>query len=1286
MRSISACGFLLFLIASAAQAQDVGSGAPNETIRNMFVQAFYRNGFANLVSLPPVADVKRLGSTGYVQEFPDLNKTSGVRYALVKANDSTIQIEGNVAVFQMSATVYAYFNSIGVNTAGYPTLDSRACPTLVNGNSCFHQTFDKNYALFVYANPVNLGASTYFTRDPYFTRWKAAGGIDTLGPANIAETAFTTAGGITGTVQTFTSGAVFNITGGTVAARQLTVRPQIYQIYAANGGYTGFLGVPLTEEVVIAGGRRRQTFVGGSIDYDPNQNGSGALRLPVTSVVLAPQQGPIRLNLNESLTVQAITYAPTGETLTGRDIVWATSNGRIAAITPNGAAVTVKAVGGGPATITATSEGKVSAPLSIFVTAPCCAIGEGAPSTALQQSIQDAITRNRLTPRLPAASPASRIGFGYVQEFVDNANGQTFWIAVSERTLAGYVLRGNLLARYRELGGPAGTLGYPTTDPTAGGRQNFENGSLVGDPAQLVQGAILAKWQSIGYETGVAGPATAAPGTFLSFRATAGRAQSFRNAVIYEILQGPPAQVGKVYFVKGIALAKYASLGFTASKLGAPIVDEYVINGQNHQDFEGGFLEYGQGETEVRVNENTRTPVVTATPNNVSAGTVVRLALGGFENDAQIRVAITGQQDFTVNVPAGAYVWENYLPTTSRSSTVTVRAVDTKTQAAAQTTFSVLATAEARIRLTVARGDQQSGPPGAMLVQPVVVRLADPNGSPVPNIPVRWAASPGAAIVQGDAATNDRGEAQVFFRLASGEGTALGTAEASGQVVTFGARAVRTTLIGFPKMSQDSTLTLGNGSATIARKGSLLVAAAAVVRYLQTRNELPSAQGLADPVSLNTYLRSFCAFDAAGAQLCDGFLEAPGTSEQIVNLWRLGGFVNNALTVRPEIAEDTRVRDLIAEGLAPIVAIRLFAGDRLIGSHFAVAIGVSGNGAILLQDSLFARESLTEYTVGFNGIRGELSGVVSLVPRAPATAGFLIAATGLSNVQTPDGACGQNFAFTTVTSFDTSSTGTPEPFSLFHCDPAANGDAKLLQAFIVRENANFQGSFTDLGNPGNREEVTGGGSSAFRVARKGAQWSLAPLDIAFEAADVVNVANLSRDLAPGSLAAIFGTGFIRPGAPNPDVLVNGSPARVVQAFPFQLNFVIPADLSPGTVTLAVSSDYGYAEQPIELKRSAPAIVKTIVNAPDSRTNSRYNPISRGQNIQVYVTGLSRDAVAAYLGGIEARVVSTASAGATLPGISIVTIAIPLTLPPSLTVELTLTQGDATSNRVEVAVQ
>ncbi len=1296
-----------FLCIVEMRAQDVGSGAPNDTIRNMFLQAYFRNGFSNLVSLPPIADVKRLGSTGFVQEYNDAAKTSGVKLALVKPNDSTAQTEGSTPVLQMRSGLYSYFNSLGVNTIGYPTSDTRDCPALPDGNSCTYQTFDKNYALFVYANPINLNTTNFNTRDPYYSRWVAAGGMSIMGPANLAETAFTSAGGATGTVQTYVFGAVFNITGGTIAARQITVKPSIYSIYAANGGYTGFLGVPLTEELTVTGGRRRQTFEGGSIDYDPNQSGSGAIRLPVSSIVLAPQVGPIRLNVNDSLTVSAITYGPDGSTLTGREIVWATSNGRIASIAPSGATVLVKAVGGGPASISATSEGKVSAALSIFVTAPCCAIGEGAPTTALQQAFQDAITRNRLSPRLPAASPATRTGFGYIQEFVGSSDGQPFWIAVSERTLAGYVLRGGILARYKELGGPAGTLGYPTADPTAGGRQNFENGSLVGDPVQLVQGAILNKWANIGYETGVAGPATGAPAAFLSFRATAGRVQNFRGASIFEILQGPASQAGKVYYVKGVALAKYASLGSASSRLGAPVGDEYILNGQNHQDFEGGFLEYGIGDANVRVTENSRQPVVTATPNSVSAGAIVRLAVGGFENGAQVRVSITGQPDFTVTVDSGAYVWENYVPSTARSSTVTVRAVDVNTQASAQVAYSILSAPEAKIKLSIVSGDQQSGAPGAILTQPVVVRLADPAGVPVPNAVVRWAASPGSSIPASESSTNERGEARASFRLANGEGTALGTAEVSGQIVTFAARAVRSSLTGFPKVTQDSTALLGNGTDTIARKGALLTAASAVVRYYQSRNELPTTQGLADPVSLNTYLKSFCAFDADGAQICDGFLEAPGTKDQIVNLWRLRGFAGGGLTVRTETADESRVRDLVSQGGAPILAIRLYSGSTAVGSHFVAAIGVAANGAILVQDPVFHLSSLADFVAGFAPapgsaltLRGELSGVVSLLPQAPAASGFLIAASAsATGVETPSGPCGQSFDFTTLTLHPAALAGAgaapaaSEPFSLYYCE-ASSANA-LYQAFITRQDGEFQGSFTDLANPGNREDLSGGGAAAFRVAKKGAQWGLLPLDVAFDASNILNAANYLPGLAPGSLAAVFGSGFTRPNTPFPDVLVNGSPAKVVQAFPFQVNFVVPPDAVPGPAVLTITSDFGFAEQPFTLTPAAPAIVLTsqnstrsgaVFNAVDNRPNSRYNPVSRGQNLQVYVTGLApQGAVTITIGGADARVVSVAAVPS-LPGISVVTLVIPADLPPGLSSELVVWQGDASSNPVDVSVQ
>src|SRR5205807_2242158 len=93
---------------------DVGHGSPNATIQEMFITNFYRNGFSNLVSLPPLGDVKRLGTTGYVQEFSDANKTSGVKFALVKPNASTAAPANGVpAIFQLYGDVYGYYSSVG---------------------------------------------------------------------------------------------------------------------------------------------------------------------------------------------------------------------------------------------------------------------------------------------------------------------------------------------------------------------------------------------------------------------------------------------------------------------------------------------------------------------------------------------------------------------------------------------------------------------------------------------------------------------------------------------------------------------------------------------------------------------------------------------------------------------------------------------------------------------------------------------------------------------------------------------------------------------------------------------------------------------------------------------------------------------------------------------------------------------------------------------------------------------------------------------------------------------
>ncbi|MDZ4800970.1 MAG: hypothetical protein SGI92_22655, partial [Bryobacteraceae bacterium] len=340
---------------------DVGSGAPTETIRQQFQSAFYRNGFANLVAQPPIADVRRFGANGLIQEYADV-KNATIRFALVMPNQATPVVEGRTVVFQVHGGMFAYFTSVGVNTAGMPTSDTINCPALVLANTCKYQTFDKNYALFVYTNLVNLTGTTFATRDPYYTKWIGYGGIAVLGPASSAETAVTSSSAATATVQQFDRGAIYSFITGNLAGKQIGVKQPIWDVYAANSAHFGALGFPTSEELVATNGRLRQTFENGSVEYD-RATGSTFFRPAAAFITISGPASPIRLKLGESVTLKALVADSAGNSLTDRDILWQTSDSRVASIQPAGATVVVKASGGGSATIRVTTEGKTSTPV-----------------------------------------------------------------------------------------------------------------------------------------------------------------------------------------------------------------------------------------------------------------------------------------------------------------------------------------------------------------------------------------------------------------------------------------------------------------------------------------------------------------------------------------------------------------------------------------------------------------------------------------------------------------------------------------------------------------------------------------------------------------------------------------------------------------------------------------------------------------------------------------------------------------------------------------------------------
>lgn len=1313
------CLLLSCALATVLDAQGVisiGQGAPTDAIRARFQSNYYRGRFPSITSLPPLTTVTSFGGTGYIQEFPDLTKNAGLRHALIVGN-AIVDSDGIfVDTYQVFASMYAYYlsGSLGFSLVGFPVSDTDIVDVRdsngVTVNSYQYQFFQKNYVLFVWNSAPDVTSTNtgFFLREPFYTRWKTLGQLGGLGAVTSAETSVTV-DTITASELIFQNGYMFNSSTGPSAGRLVVVKEPVNTIYRNNGGPTGRLGLPVNDELVLANGRRRQTFQGGSIEYGAGE--VPVLRNAVFAVTLT-SAGSIRLNLNDTFQIRTQLVTTAGESVSDRDVSWATSNSRVVQIAVNSSlpgVATLRAVGGGSAFITATSEGKSSPPLTVFVAAPCCAVGEGAPTAALQQSFLDAVARNRLNPRLPSASPVQRVGAGYLQEFVTADTGVRFVLAKPDSSAVAYLLSGGLLTAFEAAGGPGGALGYPSSDPSLTGRQLFENqAALAGDPIRPVDGLILTRWAQLGYETGALGNPVSVVSRFLTFNATAGRAQYFANGAILMAESG--AQANKPYYVAGPVAAQYAEAGGPLGTAGLPITDEFQVGGRRRQEFEGATLEYAPGENLVQVTQKSRRPTVLSTPTTVVAGNRVRLSVGGFDPGAQLRISVTGQPDFIVTTQTGSYAWDAFVATTAPTGVVTVRAaaMGAAGSPSAETTYQVRALSDTRFTLTKVRGDTQSGAPGSVLPLALRVLLKDEFGSPVVNTAVRFNPSPGGVILEPTVITNAQGEAETTLRLPLAEGVALATAEAGRQSVTFSFRVAASSLNNFPRLTQNSEDRLGNGQQPLSKKGALIAATASVLRYYQGRGELAQPNGPADPMVLNQFLRDACVFDAASNKICDSFLpafEAP--SEQVLNPWRAGLFTGGGVDVSVETPTVEAIRDLVAAGSPVIAALSLTLNGQPAGSHFAVAIGIDGAGVPLLHDPSPAlnRAGLSEYLNGFattaGAWRGTLTGSFRLLPRAPASGQFLVYSNARIGLASVAGPCGATLEFPQTAAVPSGpALTTASPSIGFRACTAGLNSSDPFQLDLSSTGA-YRAVFTDLGQPTQRVELSASAPAAYRISRpNGGTLLLAAQTATVQPSQVVNSASFGRQVSPGALITIFGAGLATSTA-LPAMEVDGVPAPVGFATPFQINAQIPTGAAPGTATLRIRSPFGTAELPLSISTVSPAIFTlgsgqgAIVNQ-DGKINSSAAPANRGQAIVIYGTGLGATraqgqlqvAITPVTVTLGERALTVAYAGLTpgIPGLYQVNAMIPNDLPPALDYRLVLGQAGVESNAVIVAVQ
>jgi uncharacterized protein (TIGR03437 family) len=202
---------------------------------------------------------------------------------------------------------------------------------------------------------------------------------------------------------------------------------------------------------------------------------------------------------------------------------------------------------------------------------------------------------------------------------------------------------------------------------------------------------------------------------------------------------------------------------------------------------------------------------------------------------------------------------------------------------------------------------------------------------------------------------------------------------------------------------------------------------------------------------------------------------------------------------------------------------------------------------------------------------------------------------------------------------------------------------------------------------------------------------------------IVHSATYTPGIAPGGFASIFGGSLAagvtaQPGTNNfptalegVSVTVNGIAARLSYVSDGLINFVVPANISPGTAQLIIQTPIENSGLiPIQIQAHAPGIFLNPFNGrgavlrADNYAYTQEQPAKSGDYLAIFVTGLGQSPSATVtIGGIPATV---SYAGTTvIPGLEQVNVLLPTGLPHG-TQELILKVNGTTANTVQVVLQ
>ena len=1230
----------------AMAASTVGSGPYPSPITQSFITAYNRGNFAAVTVSPPIADVHSLVSPALVQEFTSKTDNT-VKYALIMPDFTA----ATLATWQVYSDIYTYYTSLGAATVGVPSMDTTACPITYFG-TCDYQLFTKDYALFAYSNPANTNISV---KDPYYTVWSAAGGIvGAFGPATSATaTGTSTISAIAGTQQNFATGAVFSYPNSSTTPGVYGLSGAFYSAYNNSSG-TSTLGFPTSAAAVVntTTGMVQQNFEGGKIQQVPGSDPVVVYPLGQVNILNAGQG--LSLAPGASATVSALTLDSQQNVVTGRVLNWSTSNGAIATVQGNGYTATVTGGASGAANIYVTGEGKTSPPLVVTVGSGCCAIGQGAPTQAITSAFLAAAARNALPAAATANGTVVRSGAGYIQ--ILDGSGSTYVISQADSSGTAYVIGGTFYTAYLAGGGFTGPLGYPASDLLPGNVQKFVSGALLtGVPPLVVPSQIAPKWLQ---NQTAAGPPSSPAQSFASYTGAGGLAQTFGGGVIYSMTVG--SQAGQAFFSTGAVLARYLVLLGPAGAMGAPTTDIYNNLGVLTENFEGGYIDQQPGAATAVEHFNPRHPSLSVMPPAVAPGGKVHISATGFAPGASLAFTLTGQPNFTVPAPAGAFSWDVVVPATAKPASVSIAVSDTGSKDAASGSYSIVQPAALLPTLSIASGDLQTGYPSSLLPLSIVAVLVDSSGNPVPNIPIALSTSPGASAT-GPATTDSQGKAVISMRLPAQAGVATGSISAAGQVATFSALATTGSLPAYPALA-------ASGQST-----TLLASIASALLFYQNNGILPASAGAANTGALTQYLTA-----QSGYAVSD-------TGDSILNPWVAARFASGALTIA--VATQNQIRDLIAAGNSPIVNLNLTVDGKAAGGASVDAIGIASDGSILIADPnpATAQTSLNAYLTGFqaqgHSYVATIASVLSIAPSSTvvAAAPFTVAApfTAGSAIASAAGSC---------PSLDLAGATAPGGVRFQYCD----GSASLYELDFASPAG---ATLLDLSG-GPSLQIPANTTTRWNISRKNGALTAVPAVLSITG--VTDSAAFASSLAPNQLFTIFGTGFVAKGL---TVTLGGKAVSVLSVSPFQINAAIPAGTAvTASSPLVVTSGGASVSTTVAIAATAPGIfvvgsLGAILNS-DATLNSPANPAQRGQYVSIYCTGLGATTAS---GGLQIAVTAPsvivngqsikplyAGAVTGFVGLYQVNVTIPATVLPG-PATLMLTQGKTSSNTVPLAV-